>query len=167
MDFLKLPFTVGNMEYILWAWRGDYLNLGAGAEVGIYSRPKWMAQDPEKLDHYNADYDLAMPMTLYLYNYEDEDNITNLVSWEPETDQWWILAFNLYYSSTDINTENDIDVDKQVMICSIDFSTDIAKYEALKRSMNKLENSEIRKNIIFDDYNYTTWICWYERGVIQ
>lgn len=60
---------------------------------------------------------------------------------------------------TDINTENDIDVDKQVMICSVDFSTDIAKYEALKRSMNKLENSERRKNIIFDDYNYTTWIC--------
>lgn len=60
---------------------------------------------------------------------------------------------------TDINTENDIDVDKQVMICFIDFSTDIAKYEALKRSMNKLENSERRKNIIFDDYNYTTWIC--------
>lgn len=23
-------------EYILWAWKGDYLNLGAGAELGIY-----------------------------------------------------------------------------------------------------------------------------------
>ena len=23
-------------EYIIWAWKGDYLNLGAGAEIGIY-----------------------------------------------------------------------------------------------------------------------------------
>ncbi|MCI5945546.1 MAG: hypothetical protein MRZ39_01410 [Oscillospiraceae bacterium] len=80
---------------------------------------------------------------------------------------WWrnrkkrILVFNPYYSSTDINTENDIDVDKQVMICSIDFSTDIAKYEALKRFMNKLENSERRKNIIFDDDNYIVWLLWW------
>ncbi|MCI5904713.1 MAG: hypothetical protein MRZ61_06195 [Oscillospiraceae bacterium] len=102
----------------------------------------------------------------YLYNYEDEDNITNLVSWEHETDQWWILAFNPYYSSTDINTENDIDVDKQVMICSIDFSTDIAKYEALKNTTNNKNyeyyNKQAETYLIFDDINSVVWINWYK-----
>ncbi len=93
--------------------------------------------------------------------------MTNLVSWEPTEKQWWITGFNPYYSSTDNNTENDIDVKKQVMICSVDFSRDTVKYEALKKSMSKSENSEIRKNIIFNDCNKIIWICWYERSVIK
>lgn len=24
--------------YIIWAWKGDYINLGAGAETGIYKK---------------------------------------------------------------------------------------------------------------------------------
>lgn len=35
MDREKFAFTVGSTEYILWTWRGDYLNLGAGAEIAI------------------------------------------------------------------------------------------------------------------------------------
>lgn len=33
---LKFSFTVDNFDYILWIWRGNYLNLGAGAEMGLY-----------------------------------------------------------------------------------------------------------------------------------
>ncbi|MGN1134996.1 MAG: hypothetical protein ACI4SF_02140 [Oscillospiraceae bacterium] len=67
------------------------------------------------------------------------------------------MAFDPYYSSTDIDTENDIDVDKQVMICSIDFSTDIAKYEALKNTTNNKNyeyyNKQAETYLIFDDIN--------------
>ena len=24
-------------KYVIWAWKGDYLNLGAGCEVGFYN----------------------------------------------------------------------------------------------------------------------------------
>lgn len=37
MERAKFPFTTNDgIEYILWAWKGDYLNLGAGCEMGIY-----------------------------------------------------------------------------------------------------------------------------------
>ncbi len=37
MDKAKFQFTSGDREYMFWEWKGDYLNLGAGAELGIYS----------------------------------------------------------------------------------------------------------------------------------
>ena len=36
MEKQKFPFRYDGQDYILWAWKGDYLNLGAGAEMGIY-----------------------------------------------------------------------------------------------------------------------------------
>ena len=33
----KFPFTYNGKEYIIWMWKGDYINLGAGAELGIYT----------------------------------------------------------------------------------------------------------------------------------
>ena len=35
IDKAKFDFTMNGTEYIIWAWKGDYLNLGAGAEIGI------------------------------------------------------------------------------------------------------------------------------------
>ena len=32
----KFEFTSQKQRYILWAWKGHYLNLGAGAELGLY-----------------------------------------------------------------------------------------------------------------------------------
>ena len=29
----KFPFTYNGKEYIIWMWKGDYINLGAGAEL--------------------------------------------------------------------------------------------------------------------------------------
>lgn len=39
MNKAKFQFSddEGN-DYILWAWKGDYLNLGAGAKMGICKR---------------------------------------------------------------------------------------------------------------------------------
>jgi len=44
MNREKFPFTYGDERLMLWAWKGDYINLGAGAELGIYREgigPHW------------------------------------------------------------------------------------------------------------------------------
>lgn len=113
-----------------------------------------MMQGLEKLDHYNVDYDLAMPMSLYLYNYENEDNITNLVSWEPEEKQWWITGFNPEHMF-------NVDVHKQVMIGCVDFWGEEEKYNQLKE-LYEVDN-ERSKYVYFDvNNNNIVWICWYE-----
>ncbi len=38
-----------------------------------------------------------MPMQLYLYNYENADNIEEVLSWRPTEKQWWITGFNPDY----------------------------------------------------------------------
>ena len=36
MQAKYFDFSYGGRSYRLWAWKGDYINLGAGAELGIY-----------------------------------------------------------------------------------------------------------------------------------
>lgn len=37
-DIYKEEFMMNGETYIIWAWKGDYINLGAGAEIGIYKK---------------------------------------------------------------------------------------------------------------------------------
>lgn len=99
MDKAKYQFSDENgNEYILWAWKGDYLNLGAGAEMGIYTR----MGDTE---HWLVDQSLAMPMTLNL-----DYNGKRIITYDPKkvdpkifdplrksTDKWWVTGFNPDY----------------------------------------------------------------------
>ena len=78
---------------IPWAWHGDYLNLGAGAEIGVYFRPSCIPSNPDGLDQYYVLPGFIMPMQLYLYE-NNNSEFTNIVSWEPSDDQWWITGFN-------------------------------------------------------------------------
>ena len=77
----KFPFKYAGEEYILWLWVGDYINLGAGAEAGIYygGEPFWL-----------VDTDLAMCMSMDVY-YKDE----NIISYSDTT--WWLTGFNPEY----------------------------------------------------------------------
>ncbi len=52
------------IRYIIWAWKEDYINLGAGAETGI--------------------------MELLLT--DRQGNI--ILDYKPEEKQWWINGFN-------------------------------------------------------------------------
>ena len=87
-------FSFNGQNYILWAWKGDYLNLGAGAELGFY----YGREDDNSI--WQIDKSLAMPMTLSLTN-KDYGTIVN--NWKNTT--WWITAFNPNF--TDINA-NDL-----------------------------------------------------------
>ena len=74
-------FDYAGEQYAFWIWRGDYINLGAGAEAGIYygGGPFWA-----------VDTDLAMRMSMDVY-YKDE----NIISYSDTT--WWLTGFNPEY----------------------------------------------------------------------
>ena len=76
-------FTYNGQNYILWAWKGNYLNLGAGAELGFY----YGGEDENSI--WQIDKSLAMPMTLTLIH-KNYGTIVN--NWKSTT--WWITAFN-------------------------------------------------------------------------
>jgi len=134
---------------------GDYLNIGAGTEVGIYMRPHCWDYDTNGLDHYFTDYRLSVPMTLSLYNYGG--GIENIFHWYPQNDQWWITGFNPEHVGK-------VDVHKQVMVGSVDFSGFEELYENLIDTMNE-ESDYYNKNamlyLIPDDNFHKVWICWY------
>lgn len=156
MDNEKFAFTVDDTEYIFWIWRGDYLNLGAGAEIGIYSRPSEFSQDSNKLDQYFVDKDLSMPMELYLYNYEGSNDIEKLLSWKPDTDQWWITGFNPEYVG-------NVDVHKQVMVGEIDMSEKPGLFkEFIKEYQYQIDRGVKSQweRLIVDTDNKIVWIMW-------
>lgn len=53
-------FTSNGKNYIFWAWKGNYISLGAGAELWIYYGGL------SKNSYYIVDKSLVMPMTLTL-----------------------------------------------------------------------------------------------------
>ena len=150
MDQLKLPFAYGDTEYILWLWRGDYLNLGAGAEIGIYSRPQALHQDPEKLDHYFVDYNLQKQMKLYLYEENGGMDYTNVFSWEPYEYQWWITGFNPQYV-------DKVNMKRLISIGCVDFTGYDELFEELRVQTIPNNNDFF---VAFDNETKTVWINW-------
>ena len=74
----KFEFRSQGKKYVLWAWKGNYINLGAGAELGIYygGGPHWL-----------VDKKLAMNMLMEL-RYRGSIIITYAAR------TWWITGFN-------------------------------------------------------------------------
>lgn len=73
MASAKFEFSVDERNYIFWAWKGNYLNLGAGAELGIYSNQSGIAGMVNVAspfdEHWLVDTSLAMDMSLSLMYY--------------------------------------------------------------------------------------------------
>jgi hypothetical protein len=103
MDKAKFQFSSDSKDYMIWAWKGDYFNLGAGAELGIYTRMEIFGLPT---DHWSVDQSLAMPMTLTL-DYKGEQ----IISYDPKkddpegqnTDKWWMTGFNPYYQDAQVS----------------------------------------------------------------
>lgn len=106
----KFEFSHNRKQYIFWAWKGDYLNLGAGAELGIYygGGPLWL-----------VDKSLAMPMSLTL-KYKGR----TIISYSANT--WWITGFN--------PEEQDAIASKLTAIFIINFSGNLSMYNSFKRA---------------------------------
>jgi len=89
MKSVQFAFKSGNVNYVLWAWKGDYLNFGAGAELGIYYKSSLK-------DHWECATGQAMSMTMKLYH---KGKV--IIDWDPARDRnygwdkvWWITGFN-------------------------------------------------------------------------
>ena len=81
----KFDFTYDGKKYILWLWKGNYLNLGLGAEIGIY-----YGGEP----HWRVDKSLAMIMSMTVFN-----NGKMMLYYCRRT--WWLTGFKpdpRYYS---------------------------------------------------------------------
>ena len=91
----KLEFTYNGENWIFWAWKGDYLNLGAGAELGIYNR---LCIDGHKTPQWSAATSHAMKMELRL-TYKGY----TIIDYKPSEEQWWITGFNPYYQKVKAN----------------------------------------------------------------
>lgn len=153
MDYLKLNYTCDDKDYVVWVWKGDYLNLGAGAEIGLYEQ-NWGQDLLEWLtgfDHWTPS--PAQDMSLSLYQIESEDGYSSYFHWLPGMEQWWITGFDPDTYMNDI----DIKADELVMISTIDFSEHPERLDALK---SKYQNMEQGKSLIFDGDNECLWIIW-------
>ncbi len=141
MDKANFQFSYDSEDYIIWAWKGDYLNLGAGAELGIYTRMEVLGVPT---DHWLVDKSLAMPMTLTL-----EHNGEQIISYDPKkddpdgqnTDKWWVTGFNPNYQN--------VQASDLTATYTLDFSE-------RKDMFNEFFNTDARESgWIFDTENYT------------
>ncbi len=79
--------------YVVWIWKGDYWNLGAGAEIGIYyTHFKFYADR----DFYDVDTDLTLDVDMTIKY--DENILNNLVQ-----TNWWVCSFTPEYQLIDID----------------------------------------------------------------
>ncbi len=153
MERTNFPFTYNGKEYILWAWKGDYLNLGAGAEMGIYTRA---VVDDTPTAHWLVDQDLAMPMTLKL-EYKGEE----IINYNPKEDdpkgesinKWWVTGFNPKYQ--------DAKPGELMATYTVDFTGNEEIFNKFYETWNGVYDSS--GNIwSFDKMNNTATLCFKE-----
>lgn len=150
MEKNKVTFEYDEEKYVLWSWKGDYWNLGGGAETGLYVLNNEINRNKGyDVDHYNVA-STQLKMTLSLYKKEsDMKKPENVFIWVPEENQWWITGFNTKY---EFPNPNDM-----VMICSVDFSVHSSMYKSFKNNYKSNNNNAI---FIFDDEKETVWLVW-------
>ena len=119
MKAQAFEFTYDGQDYRFWAWKGDYLNLGAGAELGIYTRLNVLNHET---DHWLVDTNLALPMTMNL----TDKNGNLIANYSPTDPQWWITSFNPYYQKMQA-------CDLRVTY-TVDFSSNTGMYNAFIKS---------------------------------
>ena len=121
-------FNYNGENYVLWAWKGDYLNLGAGGELGFY---KQFGDS----NHYVVAGCLPMMMTL-----KDEEG-QEIATYASEEEQWWITSFDPF--------SLDPDVEKLSVEFKVDLSDNPDMYDAIKEHLKpKLrKTTKMQKNI--------------------
>ncbi len=135
MDKKKYSFaTDDGTNYTIWMWKGDYLNLGAGCETGIYYGDDY---------HVNSATDTNLYMSIALY---DKRTGEQIFTYNPSDAQWWITGFNPEYQDY---YQGDL-----VVQGSIDFSQEPEMWEAF------VDKYGDKKNWCFDEENYTVYYQW-------
>lgn len=156
---MKLDFELDGKPYIVWAWKGNYLNLGPGAELGFYRQnvALKLIGSVTKRNHWIVGKE-RFPMTLSLYkkSFDSEGNVTgysNYFNWMPGNKQWWSTGFVPNIHNFDSIKEYEL-----IQISSVDFDDNPKMLEELKK---KWENSsKYGKNLAFDMEDHKLWIMW-------
>lgn len=153
MDKGKYKFVYNGTNYVLWAWKGDYLNLGPGAELGFYYQNKLLEDAKEDLGAEHWIVGDTLPMTLSLYQRANENaSFFSRYHWFPDEDQWWITGFvpdEYHYKKI---SENDL-----IHVSSVDFKDREGMFEALRSTY---EGTEKGKKLIFDVGDKKVWIIF-------
>ena len=123
------------------SWKGDYLNLGAGAETGYYFGLPFIGKS-----HMSSGYFLGdkgkFPMSLDLYNTKTGDLVFHRASNQIEQQHWTTGFFPLY--------QKPVPEDLRA-VTTIDLSSDVDVYEAFKKEWG----SRAEENgLFFDDETF-------------
>ena len=88
MEFGKFVFECNDVVYAIWLWKGDYINLGAGAEIGIYYGGPLI---------WFVDKSLAMSMSMsVIYDGLEIINHSDI--------HWWLTGFDPSHKDININS---------------------------------------------------------------
>ena len=140
MQSEKLDFTVEvdgvEKEYVFWLWKGDYYNLGAGGEVGIYEGGGF---------HKQCAVDTNLMMSLQIYKGDGVDGDL-ILDYDPKTRLWWGTGFNPEYQDTK--------AEDLTLVSVIDFSKEPELFRAF-RAQNRDEDK-----LQFDRKNMLLTITW-------
>ena len=88
METRHAPFSYKGKECAIKVWKGDYLNLGAGAEIGIYSKGGLQWKVEKSLA-------MRMSMTLRLDG--------NIIA-DYSAKHWWLTSFVPDYKNVDASS---------------------------------------------------------------
>ncbi len=166
-------FDYNGDEYRFWLWRGNYLNLGTGAEIGLYYKPQNIneIEDDFAKEYYSyanengidlwAASPVRLKIELNLYS-KDTGEFRPISNWHPNEYQWWITTFN--YHEPNPRFEDLYVVAK---ICFGDGDISDVKYNLeelyYRFKENQISNTyEYPATIIFDDSNLCVYIIWGE-----
>lgn len=132
-------------DYIFWAWKGDYYNLGAGCELGIYHK----VQNKNFGLVWEVDKNASFSCQLNL-----KFNGKTIIDWNNSGKKhWWFTGFNSNYQFPILT---DIDKLKATFTVTFDSFSDNEK------------NQRMYDNFIYS-YNHTkkinpNWNCWTING---
>ena len=139
MSRQKFPFFSGKKEYIFWGWKGDYYNLGAGAELGFYSR---LVINGKRVDHWRAETSSLLFMTMIL---RVDGRI--IATYRPKGRQWWITCFNPFYQNI---------VARRISVSvSIDFSRQKTLFNNFYNKYKNIKNNKARWTFYKRNYRAT------------
>ena len=85
----RFPFVANNQVYVVWCWKGDYWNLGAGAEIGVYYTDDIVQaiKGYFEIDSENLLLDVKMNV------YYTEDNVERQITTNFTQRNWWVTSF--------------------------------------------------------------------------
>ena len=95
----KYDFKLSNNAYyVVWVWKGDYWNLGAGAEIGIYFTS---SEENKRNEFYEVDTNLLVRVHMKI-QYKILGRFTRELN-DFEQTNWWVCSFTPIYQMPNVD----------------------------------------------------------------